>query len=393
MVTSDRILPREFANSLTSPGRGRADVPVESPASRRSSGRRDPPPQGGGIDLFSSLTPLKSLAGLAALTLAACSSLPVQHDAPDAFDLWSGIVLPPASSSTIRVGLETLPPVDGIPAPRSILEDGDRPRSEPPTMVTWSLPMIGPRPPTMESTRRLDELQSRWSLDRNEIRAKRSTIERITLRFLSELIGDDRKRVHRAIGAPLLGPQLRLSTDPLSNFLDEQEREDQQRQLTKNGTRMLRGPMRNSLKELPIFRDVEVTLHEIRDSNVQFTQKHTPGLGRISLRIHGVDPEDFIELVWIRDAIRVSASPEAFKASFSKRLAQNLGFNVHARYGYSEAEWGLFSDLEYRIVEGSTFHVLAGNAINILSGPTAYPGGPESEETSKGFLFYFEHLF
>ena len=36
---------------------------------------------------------------------------------------------------------------------------------------------------------------------------------------------------------------------------------------------------------------------------------------------------------------------------------------------------------------------LAGNRLNVFSGPLSYPGGPQIDENCRGFLFLVEHNF
>jgi hypothetical protein len=235
--------------------------------------------------------------------------------------------------------------------------------------------------------------QERWELSRETIRATQNTLERVALRFLSELIGDDHKRVERAIGAPLLRSQLRLSSDPLSNYLDERDREDHHRRMTRNGTRMVRRPLRNALKELPLFNDVEVAIHSFKAKNVTSTPRNRRKYGRVSLRLRAGRFEDPVEVAWIRQGFRVGSSMEYLKASYSTELLPNLHIHLRSRYNYDDARPRLLGSLEYDISPSTRLHALAGNRINLFSGLRTYPGGPQGETSTKGLLVLVEHQF
>ena len=339
---------------------------------------------------------LRLLIGLCLLLTAASCATPEVQVASSAQAL-AKAPPPPSTGSVIRIGVEYLPPDAGLPSPAGLHESlfgSPRPESAAHPDVVVGQPWEQ-RPPTPESRNNLgfSGLQARWELERAEIRAKQSTLERFSLRFISELIGDDRKRVKRAIGAPLLSSQQRLSSDSLSNFLDERDHQDHQRLLTENGTRMLRRPLRNAVKELPLFSDVEIALGEIRASNVHYVQKSAPTLGRISARLRANHWEDPLELTWIRRGIRVGSTQRHLKVSYTTRLADGLSFRLRSRYDYVDYGWRLLGNLEYKVNTYTTVNAMAGNRINTLSGPATFPGGPQSDEKAKGLLLYVEHLF
>jgi hypothetical protein len=331
--------------------------------------------------------------------MAGCASQPVSQD-PTADEVQAALdaevlalVMPPATSSYIRIGVEYLPPQTSLQAPVAATPAHEPEGPWHPDRTEQIPGDQNPPPPIDYHKGRFDESQIRWRLHKNDIRAKRNPIERMTLRFLSEMIGDDRKRVQRSIGAPLLGAELRLSTDPMSNFLDERDREDQQRLLTENGTRMIRRPLRNALKELPLFNDVEHAIRNFKASNRKYTDRNSSGLGRVSLRIRGSKLEDPIELKWLLGGFRLASTLSYLKATFATSITEGLSFAIRSKYDYDNSHWRLSGNIECIINDFTTFNVLAGNEINILGGQFAYPGGPQSDEASKGVLLYFHHQF
>lgn len=333
---------------------------------------------------------MKTLAGLSLALVTGCTMVPVQRDSERPT---SSVPLPSSGATMVRVGVEYLPPDSELAETadyHATGSDEDRTPAESQSAMVVS-PLAEAEPPPENP--RFDELQVRWELARDEIRRKRNSVERVTLRFLSELMGDDRKRVQRALGTPLLGSQLRLASDPLSNFLDERDREDHQRLLTKNGTRMIRRPIRNALKELPILNDVELAIHQFKTENPYVPKRSSRRFGRVSVRIRVSHFEDPIEIYFVHSGVRVGSSLDYFKASYTAHLTQGLSLRLRSRYDYDDSGLRLFGNLEYKLNEYTTIHALAGNRINTLSGPATYPGGPQSDEKTKGVLIYVEHLF
>ena len=339
-----------------------------------------------------SLANLKSTtAGLCLILLTGCQSVP-EEKTQDAANQTLTQILPPATSTYTRVGVEYLPPETQRRRATGSWIDPQGAESTQPSLVVVDDPLFSNPPRSgRQPISVAPEVQERWALERAQIRAKRNVIERVALRFLSELIGDDRKRVQRAIGAPLLHAELRLSDDPMSNFLDERDREDHQRLLTKNVSRMIRRPARNAAKELPLFNNVESAIQSFKDANRKYQDKKKLGLGRISMRLRA--NSNPVELVWIRGGLRIASNMEHGKASFSTSLTEDLKISLRTKFSYDNHDWRLFGSLEYDLNDYSTFYVLAGNEVNILGGPVSFPGGPQSEETSKGILLYFEHQF
>lgn len=314
------------------------------------------------------------------------------------------VPLPPVGGNIPRIGLEYLPPSDTAPEP-FVFDAGGPGRSDFPPAPMPQEPSGPDRSPLIVSTLRThplrqpltrplsyEDMKQRWELRKQQIREIEDPVQRFTLRFLAELMGDDYKRVHRAIGMPLLGSEQRLASDPLSNYLDERDREDHQRLLTRNGTRMIRRPLRNALKELPVVYDVESAIRDIRTVNVE-VQSRGRSMGRVSMRVRASHLEDPVELYWIRGGLRLASSQEYGKFSYTTQLTENLALRFRSKYDYDDKDWHLFGNLEYNVSPTTIVNLFAGNEINTISGIGTYPGGPQSDATAKGLLFCVVHLF
>ena len=312
-------------------------------------------------------------------------------------------ILPSNQASVIRIGVEYLPPDPRNTTTNSKRPDWysprpEQPRKDPktsaqPNMVVSPRGSIHPHQP-VESNLDFTNRQERWQLTQQSISAVQDPLERFALRFLSEMIGDDHKRVERAIGAPLLRSQIRLSSDPLSNFLDERDQMDQNRQLTKSGTRMVRRPLRNALREMPLLNDIETALNSFK-SNPRTTNapRARRQYGRVSLRVRGSDLENPLEVTWIKKGIRVSSSQDYAKASYATELRPDLRLQIRTRYDYGDYKLRLLGNLTYALGNGTSLRAMAGNLINVEAGLAPYPGGPQGDDHSTGAFVVIEHHF
>ena len=157
---------------------------------------------------------------------------------------------------------------------------------------------------------------------------------------------------------------------------------------------MIRRPLRNAIKQLPLFNDFEKAIHEFKRGNSpSVADRSSGGLGRLSIRLRGGHLDDPIELVWIRRGFRLGSTMGKLKASFTQRFGSGLSVRIWTRYDYDDSNLRLLGTLEYKLNDFTTINALAGNRVNTLSGPATYPGGPQSDESTKGMLLYVEHLF
>ena len=342
---------------------------------------------------------MKRSAGLCLILFTGCAIAPVDS-VPRRGS--TKVELPATTTPTIRIGVEYLPPdtesiawEGSTPAWRTSLPgrpvQPDR-RSSQPDMVVSRRHDSTKHQPTQQDIDFTD-LQERWQLTRKAIRSVKNPLERVALRFLAEMIGDDHKRVERAIGAPLLRSQIRVASDPLSNFLDERDRVDQNRRLTENGTRMIRRPLRNAIKELPLFSDVEVAINTFKTRTAPAAPRIRNQYGRLSVRLRASRFDDPVELTWIKRGIRISSSQDYFKASFATELYPDLHLRLRTRYDYRDYNLRLLGNLTYTLSEWTSLHAMAGNLINVEAGLSPYPGGPQGEDRGNGALFLVEHHF
>lgn len=342
---------------------------------------------------------MKYPAGLCLILFTGCSVAPVDSIPRQGSARFE---LPSCQTPIIRIGVEYLPPGTddegwntSIPDWRASLQGRSARPQNPGTqrdMVVSSLRSMleNEQPePQMDFT----NLQERWYLTRSAIRAVKNPLERVALRFIAELIGDDHKRVERAIGAPLLQSQIRLSSDPMANFLDERDRMHQNRRLTENGTRMIRRPLRNAIKELPLFSDVEFAINSFKTNNVTATPTNRRRFGRFSVRVRATHLEDPVELTWTMMGVRISSSQDYLKASFAAELLPDLELRIRTRYDYRDYNLRVLGDLNYTLNEWTSIHAMAGNLINVDAGLSSYPGGPPGDDRSKGALVLVEHHF
>ena len=137
---------------------------------------------------------------------------------------------------------------------------------------------------------------------------------------------------------------------------------------------------------------MEVAIHSFK-SETPYIHTERRKRGRVSLRLRTGRLDDPVELRWIRSGISVGSSIDYGKISYTNQITPRLSLRLRSRLEYEDSDVRLFGNLEYKLNAQTTVHALAGNRINILSGPATYPGGPRSDEKGKGLLVFVEHLF
>lgn len=239
-----------------------------------------------------------------------------------------------------------------------------------------------------------------WSLDDEQLQAIDNPVERLTLQFVRNVIGEDHRRVQRHIGAPILFSHGSPSAGALESVVDERDREDQTFLVARDGTRMLGKPLLSALRDSTFVRDLELALDDFKSSTLSFD---APGaerqrLGRISLRVRTSDLRNPAEVTYVHSGWRVGTSAETFKVSYSVPLAPLVTLSLRTRYDYSEGDLDLWGDLWWQVNKATQVHVLAGDKVDLITGTYLYPlvQSPfvlETSEESPGVLAYVEHLF
>ncbi len=361
---------------------------------------------------------MKKLACLWLLIAAGCASQPAGYGSISREKAWVAATPAPwtvqAWTLSPRIGVEYLPPEDALgtqlslDAPLQARLPGTAPDAtqnriagsggEPEPSSKGRLARDLERayaPPRYEGSR-LPE----WNLRQEHISSIDNTMERISMRFLRELMGEDRRRVQRALGSPIMAIQNRFQSTVMEpDYLDIRYQEDIERLVSEHGTRMLNRPLRSSLKELRVVTDFEMVLKEFKKSNMPLSGDYREShgsrrqRGRLSIRVRASKLDNPLELSWIHSGWRVGSHLESFKLSYGKNVLEDLRLEMRSTYAYDHGETRVFGRLRYTWNKNTFVNFLIGNNIDIFSGPTSYPGGPPESDPTKAALFYVEHLF
>ncbi len=338
--------------------------------------------------------------------LAGCAVPPAvdSPSAPTETALNTGAAVPQTPSLPIRIGVEFLPPTttDGLlESLRSGLSM--RPLLDAPlrTGVTAEIDRPSNIPRSTEpAVKQPVEAKLPWTFDKYEVRAIKDPFERVAVRFVQELIGDDLRRVRREFGPMIAETRYRdLSYPSLPNYLDERRKQDEELFFAEHGRHFIRRPMRNALKSFTIFQDLEVALEDFKSEHIPFSvtdERSNPeraSWGRVSMRLRVTDHEDPLELTYRRSGWRLGTSQERIKARYTTELAEDLTLSLSTRYEYESSDFSVRANLTYVFDETTRAHLVAGESLGFFSNSEVFTLMESPLQGDSGLLFYVEHLF
>ncbi|MHC4514697.1 MAG: hypothetical protein ACYTGW_14870 [Planctomycetota bacterium] len=262
-------------------------------------------------------------------------------------------------------------------------------------------PIDGPRwlDPSSEASEKPHALMLGMDLSRERIASVEHPVERMGLRFLREVVGDDRRRVDRALGSPILTSQLGyLSPNVPMTYVDRRDQENHLQLIRRYGTRLLRRPARRALKELEIVNTVERALKKFKAVHIPLTgeyqrehrQRHR---GRFSMHLSASDLTDPAELYYRHSGWKIGGGLTTARLSYSKHLTDNMLLNLRSSIGYDDQNVKVLGRVAFKVSQTTTLNLSAGNDITVLTSPVTYTGMPPDQERSEGFVFYVEHMF
>jgi len=236
-------------------------------------------------------------------------------------------------------------------------------------------------------------------LSKERIASVEHPVERMGLRFLREVVGDDRRRVDRALGSPILTSQLGyLSPNVPMTYVDRRDQENQLQLIRRYGTRLLRRPARRALKELEIVNTVERALKKFKAVHIPLTgdyqeehrQRHR---GRFSMHLSASDLTDPAELYYRHSGWKIGGGLTTARLSYSKHVTDNVTLNLRSSIGYDDQDVKVLGRVAFKVSQTTTLNLSAGNDMTVLTSPVTYTGMPPDQERSEGFVFYVEHMF
>ena len=307
----------------------------------------------------------------------------------------------------LRVGVEYLPPHEhtGSPASMPSLSAARQARVSVLDEVSHQDPVRveairAPRKGRGRARTNEEEERNGWFLTEKELESIHDPAERLTQWFIQDLFGEDRRRMQRELRTPILTNRIRYSShDSLRLPIDDQEHEEEATFLNNVARGLLRRPLRKLLKRATFIRDFEVAFREFRADNIpiskDYQQDHPnkTDWGRVSLRLRLSDGSDPVELSYYNWGWRFGSSQERSRMQYRFRLSDSIDGSVRYNFNYDSHDTSIRGDLRYLVDDRTSLHLLFGDRLDFLAGPTAYSFLNSPLDGTPGVLFYVEHLF
>jgi|JRYL01.1.fsa_nt_gb hypothetical protein len=333
----------------------------------------------------------RRLCILALGLLAGCAAPPPR---PVAGPAAGHALVPPA---VLRIGLEYLAPEDGA-APAA--EVRVSPPPERPLLATSRTVSNKAGDEPVRLVAHAERLLRRhtWTLDAGDLGQMPGPFERETLRFLDDLLAADRKSARREVRVPFFDWHSHEPTDdPMlgSEFAQQQDREQW---IAEHGPALLRQPFKRLLRRLPLARDVEVAIDDIRAESVPLSTPYQEAhrgraSTRVSMRLRASDWHDPLEVAVIHRGVRFGTAQNYAKASWNLPLTEHVELSARARQPYDGGDATWRCDLRYRHSARTSFHLAVGEDLEFLSTPSVLSQFESPLDGTAGVAFFAVHVF
>jgi hypothetical protein len=238
-----------------------------------------------------------------------------------------------------------------------------------------------------------------WTMSADDLATIRNPMVRETLRFLDDIMGEDRRRILHDIGTPILAMQtLDLQSPGIDLRAEELRTEEETEWMAQHGVDLLRRPVQNLLRRTPLVRGLEVELDEFKEDNVPLSEAYgrahdVTNLGRLSMRLNASDLKDPVEIAYLRSGLRIGSSQDQFKVRLSRPIADDVFLEVRAFQVYGGGKWGLRTDLRWALSPQTNLHFVAGDNMDFMATSSVYSLFESPMDGTPGLLVYAVHLF
>jgi len=243
------------------------------------------------------------------------------------------------------------------------------------------------------------QLMRHGQLDEASVSRIEDPAQRGAMRMAQGLVHEDRRRMTRGFGEPQLDSWTLRECDH-DRMLREDERRAEARaeHLGTIGPAMLRGPLRDALRELPITRDAEIAVDELCATHSPFLDRNSgapagPDRGRIAIRVRAQHPASGLELGYRYRDFHALSSAERLRVRFDVPLAERASARVAIAHHYSASRSDIRVELGWQIDPTTRLQVAVGNRIRSMPAPGYWSGADGAEETGSGMAFYVERVF
>ena len=296
-------------------------------------------------------------------------------------------------SHLLCLGVEFLPPAAS-----------EEPLAEPTPAVHVEPVPLPPRPAARPPTYQPYGGQERfephtWLMNSEDLANARDPVARETLHFIDDLMGEDRRRLRREFGTPILTMQAAdLQSPGLDRGSADPQADEEEQWLAEHGVELLRRPFNRLLRRTPIVQQFELELDDWKESNVPLSEEYsrthdTTDLGRMSMRVHSSNLRDPVDLVYMRSGVRIGSSQTQLKLGVSRHLTRDVLLDLHAREDYDDHEWHLRADLSWILSPRTSLHFVTGDNLDFTQTSTVYSLFESPLNGSTGLLVYAVHLF
>ncbi|MEZ6037491.1 MAG: hypothetical protein R3F29_08425 [Planctomycetota bacterium] len=328
---------------------------------------------------------MRLLLGILACLLAGCAMQPTAATAPGAIAAGVGL---PEPGRVLRVGLEFLPP------------DARFTGGEPERIVSGhGRATSGVTPEAPHGIGRGNETPAAPRLTRADFDAIDDPVARETVHFLADLVDTDRQRVRREVGIPFFDYRRDDVERGVMLHSEERNLNDHEQWCADNGLGLLKRPLRQLLRRLPVVHELQVEVDEFRSDHVPLSEDYQQvhgdrrRLGRLSVRVHANDLGDPLEIVYIRRGVRIGSSQEHAKLSVDWPLSPVVNLSFRARNEYETGHTSLRADLAYTPHPRLTVHLAAGDDMDFLTTSSIYSLYQSPMDGKAGLVLYAVHTF
>jgi len=295
----------------------------------------------------------------------------------------------------LRIGIEHLPPDSSSPeAEASAL------RVEAPQRFTALPARVATRSETEPPAWRGFEAAPRhtWQLGASDLAAIDDPVARETMRFVNDLIDQDRRRDRREAGMLFL-PHEYLDPDhgPLLQS-EETMLADHEEWVTAHAPGLLTRPLKLLARRLPFVQQFELDFQHFRSDNVPLTEPYSQAhgdrdSGHMSMKLHASELDDPLEIGYVQSGVRVASSLEQGKVSIDWALTDKLQFALRATTKYETGNQDVRADLTYWVSPLTSLHLGVGEGMDFLSTSSIYSLYESPMDGQPGLVFYAVHIF
>ncbi|MHC5065514.1 MAG: hypothetical protein ACYTG5_16240 [Planctomycetota bacterium] len=254
--------------------------------------------------------------------------------------------------------------------------------------------------PVFENSDLVGQFEEAFRVKKSDLDSIENPIERMTARFVRDLIGEDRRRVQRELGTPILTRRMRrLDNNMLHVRFRELEEEQEAIYMQEEGRSLLRRPLRKILKNFTLVADIDAMIKEFKAENIptsgdyQSGKRKSSGWGRVSMRVKVRRLEDPLELSYRNWGWKVASNLERAKLKYEWDLTDKIEAELGWRYSYDDHSVLFRAGMHYIIDPKTSMSVILGDQLNYLGGTSTYSYLRSPMDGDDGILFNVRHRF